>query len=167
MFTDVASRFALQGMPFTIHVLIGKAPENDTPMDAVEYKNVVGQVFNFVAPLEYDINNNNDNGDTTTSGGCVNCKKQAEEKSESTGQVVLTNALITRYKQQIIHENRDDASQILASMEPADVIGFLKKNLHWRITGVSKQPPTSPSQFVPKSISPIANQRIGNRLYNP
>ncbi|KAL2039327.1 hypothetical protein N7G274_007995 [Stereocaulon virgatum] len=131
-------RFALQGMPFTIHVLIGKAPENDTPMDAVEYKNVVGQVFNFAAPLEMNHDDNSNNGHTTTQpGGCANCEKQAKEKSESTGQVVLTNALITRYKQQIIHENRDDASQVLASMEPADVIEFLKKNLHWRITGAS------------------------------
>ena len=52
VFTYDATRFALHGMPFTIHVLIGKAPEIDTPMDAVEYKNIVGQVFNFMLHWE-------------------------------------------------------------------------------------------------------------------
>lgn len=117
-------------MPFTINVLIGSPPTDQTPLDAVEYKSLIGQIFNFVAPLEM-----NDQG--ALSSSCANCEVQAEEKTESTGEVVLTNALITRYKQKLVHDNPEGANQVLLSMEPTDVINFLKSNLNWQINAVS------------------------------
>lgn len=126
-------RFALDGMPFTINILIGKAPRDETSLDAVEYKSLVGQIFSFVAPLEM-----NEQG--VLSSGCVNCKAQAQDGAECTGEVVLTNALITRYKQKIVHDGPEGATQVLASMNPPDVAAFLKDNLNWQITGVSRSP---------------------------
>ncbi|MCJ1424292.1 hypothetical protein MMC29_002179 [Sticta canariensis] len=123
-------RFALDGRPFTVHILIGKVPEKETPDDGIEYKNVVGDVYNFVAPIaEKD----------RISGGCANCRAQAEKKLQSTGQIVLTNALVTRHKQQLLHENSCDGTDddVLASMKPEDVVKFLKRNLHWRVSDMN------------------------------
>lgn len=125
---EISSRFALEGSPFTVHAFIGQPPANSTPFDAIEYKHEVGQIFNFVSPLKTD------DGE---GGGCGNCREQAEAKKESTGQIVLTNALTTRYKQQVIHENAEDADQLLRSMNPTDVIPFLKRHLHWQVSRVS------------------------------
>ena len=112
-----------------MHILIGEVPKRDTPDDGIEYKNVVGDVYNFVAPIS--------EGDSI-SGGCANCKAQAEKKLQCTGQIVLTNALVTRYKQRLLHENRYSGTDndVLASMKPEDVVPFLKRNLHWRISDV-------------------------------
>ena len=125
---EISFRFALEGSPFTVHAFIGKPPANSTPLDGIEYKYEVGQIFNFVSPLKMD----NAEGD-----GCGSCQEQAEAKMESTGQVVLTNALITRYKQQVIHENAENTDQLLRSMDPTDVIPFLKRHLHWQVSRVS------------------------------
>ena len=129
-FTKDQSRFALDGCPFTVHILIGKVPEKETPDDGIEYKNVVGDVYNFVAPIA---------DRDRISGGCANCRAQAEKKLQSTGQVVLTNALVTRHKQQLLHENSCDGTDndVLASMKPKDVVKFLRRNLHWRVSDVS------------------------------
>ncbi|MCJ1461686.1 hypothetical protein MMC07_000284 [Pseudocyphellaria aurata] len=131
-------RFALGGRPFTIHILIGRAPVDNTSLDVIEFKNLVGEIYNFVAPIDEE---------DGTSGGCANCKAQAKEKSESTGQIVLTNALMTRYKQKLIHENRQSKNNVLESMDPEVVIEFLKCNLHWRITELN-------GSFIPKEQLP-------------
>lgn len=119
----------MDGRPFTVHILIGKVPERETPDDGIEYKNVVGDVYNFVAPIGEG---------NRVSGGCANCRAQAEMQLQSTGQIVLTNALVTRHKQQLLHDNRYSGTEndVLASMEPEDVVKFLKRNLHWRVSDV-------------------------------
>jgi tyrosinase len=54
--------------------------------------------------------------------------------------VVLTNALITRWKNALVHTPRERFSddpelpRVLVSMEPEDVVPFLKTNLRWRAT---------------------------------
>lgn len=109
---------------------------NNTSLDDIEFKNLVGEIYNFVAPIKQE---------TGTPGGCANCKAQAKENSESTGQIVLTNALMTRFKQKLIHENREIDDDVLGSMEREEVERFLKRNLHWRITDVSSD--SSSSQY--------------------
>ena len=69
--------------------------------------------------------------------GCENCKKNMAEKLKTTGQIPLTNALLTRYKQQIPHENDGGEHSVLKSMAPEDVVPFLKDHFHWRVTDVS------------------------------
>lgn len=66
--------------------------------------------------------------------GCANCKKNQDEKLKATGQIPLTNPLLTRYKQQIPHETESGEITILAGMEPEQVVPFLQKNFHWRVT---------------------------------
>jgi hypothetical protein len=50
----------------------------------------------------------------------------------STGQVILTDYLVEH-----ITKGIRARGMLLASLEKADVIAFLKENLHWRITDVS------------------------------
>ena len=86
-------------------------------------------MYNFVSPLPAT--------GQSSEGGCANCVSQAEEKKLVTGQVVLTNALLTRHKQKVLHPNETGENEILASMRPEDVAPFLKANMHWRVTTVS------------------------------
>jgi tyrosinase len=117
-------RYALGGNAFTIRVFIGNVPEghNATVSQALTQ---VGEIYNFSDPIELD------------KPGCANCKKNHENKLKTTGQVPLTNALLTRYKQQIPHETESGEITLLGGMEPEQVVPFLKKNFHWRITDVS------------------------------
>lgn len=156
-FTKDAYRFALKGRPFTIYVSIGKRPEQDTKFDAIECKNVVGEVYNFVGFIE---------GDEKKIGGCENCRKQAKKQAESTGQVVLTNALITRWKQLLHHENDHDGTDhdVLKSMKPSDVIPFLKRNLSWQITEVSIS--SSMSRY-PQSRPSLIKSQLDGRFIKP
>ncbi len=70
--------------------------------------------------------------------GCPNCRAQQDDHAESTGRVILTNALITRWKNQIRYPREDDGPQTLGSMEPDDVVKFLKYNMHWRVTSMGE-----------------------------
>ena len=71
-----------------------------------------------------------------SSDGCPNCRAQQEDHAESTGRVVLTNALITRFKNAIEHTSEGGGPPILRSMKPEDVVPFLKGTLHWRVTSM-------------------------------
>lgn len=122
----MGNRFALGGQPFAVLFCIGAAPNNDDDSNSITTKSIVGEVYNFVAPSFEG-----------KEGGCSNCKAQEKERVEVTGQVVLTNALLTRYKQQIIHSNASNSNQVLESVEPEAVKDFLRHNLHWRVVGVS------------------------------
>ena len=51
-------------------------PEVEDPLDDIEYKNIVGQVFNFIAPVELK---------EATMGGYTNYRAQAKEKTKSIG----------------------------------------------------------------------------------
>ena len=86
--------------------------------------------------------------------GCQNCRTQQQDRAESTGQVVLTNALITRFKNQIPHEPEGDGPRTLASMKPEDVVPFLKANFHWRVTsmGTLVEPERMPSLKVSVAV---------------
>ena len=111
------------GQPFTVHVFVGKVPAN-IPFDFHDPEgSLVGEVFNFTSP---------DEGEE----GCANCAGQAANRTLATGRVVLTNALITRWKQQLTHtpDPSDDGPTVLASMQPNDVVPFLATHLHWRVT---------------------------------
>jgi len=113
----------LGGRPFTISIFVGKVSEV-VPYDFHDPESsLVGQVYNFTSP---------DEGETR----CDNCAEQARNKTLASGRVVLTNSLITRWKQQLVHHPDPgvDGPTVLASMDPHDVVPFLTANLHWRIT---------------------------------
>ncbi|KAK0671448.1 common central domain of tyrosinase-domain-containing protein [Cercophora samala] len=123
----VYNRFALGGRPYTIHVFVGKVPEQlpytfDDPEGSL-----VGQVYTFSSPA--------DQLGTDAEKGCGNCRSQEAGKVMSSGTVVLTNALITRWKNQLEHTPRD-LPRILADMKPENVVPFLHANLRWRVTSV-------------------------------
>ncbi len=88
---------------------------------------------------------------TDAEAGCGNCLAQQAEEAQSTGRVVLTGALITRWKNQLEHTRREavgaDAPRVLASMEPADVVPFLQATLRWRVTSLGRlvEPDLMPS----------------------
>jgi tyrosinase len=125
---------ALDGKMFTIHIFLGDVSETLPP--APDYPNLVGQVFNFSAAVEI-----NDSG-----AGCGNCIRQQADKTKTTGRIVLTNSLITRWKHK--QDAIDGESGSLASMNPEDVIPYLKDNLDWRVTCMG-QPVTNIRRDIP------------------
>ena len=118
-------RYALDGKAFTIHFFIGNVPEEDTHEAVSQSQTHVGEVYAFVDPVEFD------------KGQCANCAKQMRDHLVVSGQVPLTNPLLTRHKQHIPHETTKGDITILKSMQPEDVVPFLKENFHWVATNVS------------------------------
>ncbi|KAK0704488.1 hypothetical protein B0H67DRAFT_557288 [Lasiosphaeris hirsuta] len=133
----VYNRFALGGHPYSIHIFVGKVPDRlpytfDDPEGSL-----VGQVYTFSSPA--------DQQGTDAEVGCANCRAQEAAEVESSGTVVLTNALITRWKNQLVHTPRqrlsdgdegEEVPRVLASMEPQDVVPFLRTNFRWRVTSL-------------------------------
>ena len=120
----MVDRYALGGYPFTIRFFIGAVPDGHKSVVS-QATTQVGEIYNFSDPVEMD------------KPGCENCKKNMVEQLKTTGQVPLTNALLTRFKQHILHETDDGQHVVLKSMAPEDVVPFLKHTFHWRVTDVS------------------------------
>merc|ERR1711977_79142 len=114
-------RFALDGYPYVIRIFLGDVPEGgsfyfeDTPTQ-------VGCVYNFSAPAEF-------RGDGPE--GCANCHRQKQDHELSTGQVILTDYLVEH-----ITKNIQERGLNLQSLSREDVVGYLRKNLHWRISDI-------------------------------
>lgn len=143
-------RFALGGRPYTIHIFVGRVPDRlpytfDDPEGSL-----VGQVYTFSSPADRQ---------GTSELGCVNCRTQEAAEIESSGTVVLTNALITRWKNQLVHtprqrlEGEPEIPRVLASMEPEDVVPFLKTNLRWRVTSPEGLVPVEELQSLRVSVA--------------
>jgi tyrosinase len=127
----VYNRFALAGRPYTIHIFVGKVPDRVPYTFDDPEGSLVGQVYTFSSPA--------DTFGTDAEIGCINCRSQEAAEVESSGTVPLTNALITRWKNQLQHTPRQrlvdgEAPRVLASMEPQDVVPFLEANFRWRVT---------------------------------
>ncbi|KAK6358173.1 hypothetical protein TWF730_007526 [Orbilia blumenaviensis] len=105
-------RFDLGGRPFTVHIFLGDF--NPDPATWLWDKNRVGGIYNFVAGVQ--------RGDGSA---CSNCETQAEEHTIVTGQVSLTTALL---------DDVEDPANGLHSLIPEEVIPYLQRHLHWRIT---------------------------------
>ncbi|KAF7537431.1 hypothetical protein G7054_g3742 [Neopestalotiopsis clavispora] len=157
----IYEKFALKGKQFTIHVFVGHVPEQ-VPYTFQEPGTQVGQVINFSmeAPPSDDAD------------GCGNCAKQAASHSEATGRVVLTNALITRWKNQIEHVPADPSGpSVLGGMDPENVVKFLKHHLHWRVTssGQLVEPTDIPSLKVSLAVGKadhFADRAKMSKFYN-
>lgn len=155
-------RFALNGNPFTTHIFVGKVPDQ-LPYDFQETGTLVGEVVNF--STEPDSMGN-------SPAGCQNCRAQQQHRAESSGRVVLTNALITRWKNQIEHEPEDgDSPSVLHSMHPADVVKFLRGNLYWRVTSMGRllDPETMPSLRISLAVGRAdhyADRSMLSRFYD-
>jgi tyrosinase len=118
-------RFALNGIMFTIDIFIEQVPST-LPYTFRETDSLVGQVVNFSSEVP-----------EPETLGCGNCRNQQADKVLSTGRVVLTNALTTRWKNQIEHTPTDpNGTRVLRGMDPEHVVDFLKHNLHWRVTSM-------------------------------
>lgn len=85
-------------------------------------------VYNLVSTLP------NGDGQASDEPHCQNCASRSRRRQQCTGQVILTSALLTRYKQQIIHPSASAEQRVLRSMEPVDVVAFLHEHLDWRVT---------------------------------
>lgn len=83
----------------------------------------IGRVYNFSSTAE---------GRGVDEAGCENCKKQQNEQMLFSGQVILTDYLIER-----ITRAEEQRGLTLTSLDRDEVVEYLKKNLHWRITDVS------------------------------
>ncbi|KAK0707120.1 hypothetical protein B0T26DRAFT_876116 [Lasiosphaeria miniovina] len=129
----IYEKFDLGGAPFTISIFVGRVPTT-VPYSYQEAEtSLIGEVYNFSTEAE-------ELG--SSSEGCGNCRQQQAASALSAGRVVLTNALITRWKAGIVHHADpsddgaaagDDYVPVLHSMDPADVVPFLRANLHWRV----------------------------------
>lgn len=128
-------RFALGGASFSIHIFVGKVPDQ-LPYTFREPGTQVGEVVNFSTEP--------DSIGRSEEEGCPNCRSQQADEALSTGRVILTNALITRFKEQTDHEPRDPAGpRVLKSMNQKDVVDFLKYNMDWRVTSLGREIPDS------------------------
>ncbi|KZT39063.1 Di-copper centre-containing protein [Sistotremastrum suecicum HHB10207 ss-3] len=94
-------RFALGGEPFVIHILIGN--------------NKVGQVSNFSSP--------------PAESGCANCEVQQQARVVSTGQVPITDPLLSAVSDERI---------ALYDLGPDSIGHYLKhgNNLNWKVTKI-------------------------------
>ncbi|RVD85525.1 uncharacterized protein DFL_003846 [Arthrobotrys flagrans] len=105
-------RFDLGGRPFTVHIFLGDF--NPDPATWMWDKNRVGGIYNFVAGVQ--------RGDGSA---CSNCETQSQDHTIVTGQVSLTTALL---------DDIEDPANGLHSLIPEEVIPYLQRHLHWRIT---------------------------------
>ena len=108
-------RFALGGVPFTIHILLG--PESQPITEPAVYSNEIGIIYNFSSALHVE------NGDV----GCANCAAQATEGALATGLLPLTPALIAL--------STDENSNFDVQDRP-QTADWLKENLSWKVTTV-------------------------------
>jgi tyrosinase len=130
-------RFALGGHPYTISIFIGQVPLTVPYTFSDPEGSLVGQVYTFSSPA--------DQLGTDRDVGCVNCRSQEASWVLSSGSVALTNPLITRWKNALVHTPRQrfasdpgvEAHRVLSSMHPEDVVPFLKTNLRWRVTSMT------------------------------
>lgn len=135
----VYNGLALGGRPYTVHIFVGKIPDQLPYTFGNPEGSLVGQLYTFSSPA--------DRQGTSAEVGCVNCRDQQAAEVMSSGTVVLTNALITRWKNRLEHTPRqrmlsssdgeaEEVPRVLASMEPEDVVPFLHTNLRWRVTSL-------------------------------
>lgn len=96
-------------------------PENSA-YDFADNPTAISRVYNFSSPVE---------GRGVDESGCDSCKQQRDEHALFTGQVILTDYLIERITQAEPHRGLT-----LTSLDQAEVVEYLKTNLHWRITDV-------------------------------
>lgn len=107
-----------------VRIFLGDVPEgNDISFSFANTPTQVGNVFNFSSPSSVIGSN---------TSGCNNCKRQEQTHARMTGQVIITDTLVEYIQREITRQGMQ-----LRSLAREDVVGYLKKNLHWRITDVS------------------------------
>ena len=145
------TRFALDGIPFTIYFFIGPIGDNHTGPLHLSTAHV-GIVYNFSNPIYTN----------PASPGCANCRRKAEEGGYETGQIPITNPLAA-------HALDDTIS--LTTLEPQDVQGYIQKSLHWQVRTVSTLSslfPITPSIALPHRTSTITEKNsTGENPYPP
>lgn len=114
-------RFALGGLAYSVTFFLGDVP-NHTSYDFADDPSAISRVYNFSSPVE---------GRGIDETGCSNCKKQRDEHALFSGQVILTDYLI-----ELITLAQPQRGLTLMSLDNDEVVAYLKKNLHWRITDV-------------------------------
>lgn len=100
---------------------MGDVPENSA-YDFADDVTAISRVYNFSSEVE---------GRGVDESGCANCKQQRDEHALFSGQVILTDYLIER-----ITLGEAQRGLTLTSLDRDEVVEYLKKNLHWRITDV-------------------------------
>ncbi|KAF2501891.1 Di-copper centre-containing protein [Lophium mytilinum] len=115
----VYERFALEGRPYSITFFLGDVPSTSA-YDFADDLTAIGRVYNFSSEVE---------GRGVDESGCASCKELRDENALSSGQVILTDYLIER-----ITLGEAQRGLTLGSLDQVEVIEYLRKNLHWRIT---------------------------------
>ena len=137
----------MDGHPFTIRFFIGNVPEGNNNA-ITQALTQVGEIYNFVDPVDFE------------QGGCENCAKQKRDRLQVTGQIPLTNALLTRFKQKIPHETESGEIMTLTGMDPEQIVPFLQAQFHWRVTDVSSKPQPNQFEFFFCKPAPVLQQSI-------
>lgn len=112
-----------------MHIFLGDAPAH-APYTFGPESTQIGQVYNFSTPST-SIGRNAETG-------CANCHNQEQARVKSTGQVVLTNALLA-----LATGRRHPSGVHLRSLDKTDVEECLKRHLHWRVSRVRIHTPSS------------------------
>jgi tyrosinase len=108
--TNISVQKHCLGGPFGVHIFLGDVPTD--PLSWLTHKNNVGEFFVLASD--------------TAHSGCDKCKKDEEAKVQVRGIVPLTSTLTGFVVQ-----------GSLGSLEPADVVPYLIKHMHWRVAFVS------------------------------
>ena len=119
---NLPTRFAVDGYPYSIRVFLGDVPQQDSMLFA-DTPTQLGMVYNFSSPKE---------ARGMGPEGCEYCEKQQADHALSAGQVILTDYLVENITKSIALRGIT-----LRSLDPADVIPYLRENLHWRVMDVS------------------------------
>lgn len=110
-------------MAYSVTFFLGDVP-GDKVFDFAEDETAISRVYNFQSPAEYR---------GSDESGCSSCKEAELERELLSGQVILTDYLIER-----IYNGDEYQGLVLSSLDRQEVVPYLQKNLHWRISDVRR-----------------------------
>jgi hypothetical protein len=124
-------RYALDSS-FSIYVFIGNFPEDSRLWDHEPHLVLASGILTSSRPSG------------TEQETCSNCARQAAAKCLYRDFVPMTKMLVDYVRSGEVQPPAPTEGLRLRSLEPEDVVPFLKKNMHWRIVGVSFSPHSIP-----------------------
>lgn len=124
-------RNALRGT-FQIYVFIGDFPPEVNEWASEPHLVMSSGIFTTGVPLASEINESTDL--------CPNCVAQDARQQDYSDFVPLTKMLMDYFRS---GERQPPGAEglVLRSLEPEDVVPFLKRNLHWRVVSAVSQCP--------------------------
>ncbi|GAB1312862.1 tyrosinase [Madurella fahalii] len=127
-------RFALGGVPYTLHLFIGDKSQVDNYDGALQgHPQHVGLLYTFSNPVF---------GAGAAQGGCEGCRVKSTAGTKSRGQVPITAALMARIPPSGVNRHELGTPHGIhpfprEELEERAVEEYLEKHLHWRVRTLS------------------------------